>query len=105
MNTDIVGHLLETGFKPFRRVHDEEIPCTNPRFISSVDHNIYVYFKKEDKVVVYGMSEYGKPPTIVYPRISYYKNVTFRGKLTRSYQLMMDDDVNKFIQNNGVEKK
>lgn len=72
MNTDIIGCLLNNGYKAFRRYSNGEEETKDYKNFSSVsDGGLLIIFKKEDKEVYYGLHEYGYPPHIIYP---YYEN-------------------------------
>lgn len=64
--------LEEKGFKKFRYVFNdgewEYIPSDYDYFTTMKNGGLCIIYKKGDKEVVWGLSEYPKPPTLVHPR-------------------------------------
>jgi hypothetical protein len=65
----IVHHLIEQGYKPFRWTPNGLTPCSNPLDFSTMrEGGIDVRLIKGESIVIYGLHEQGKPPTLISPR-------------------------------------
>jgi hypothetical protein len=73
--------LLETGYIK-TSINDKTISS-----LSSLDRR----YEKEGSVIIFGLSEKGKPPTIVYPR-----PIITNGNISK---IASDDDINRILIN------
>ena len=71
---NLLHYLIEKkGYKPFRWIKDKMIPEQSDRldYFSSTEpgyDSLYLY--KREKCCIWGLHEYGYPPTLIYPTIT-----------------------------------
>ena len=69
-------YLFRNGWKPYRLVRDgnlfskKYLPIPSLDFSSMMTGMCDIRFEKGDQTIVWGMSEHGKPHTLIYPRPS-----------------------------------
>lgn len=70
--SSFTDYLIEIGYKPYRKVYAnkkfEYIPSTYDYFTTVMGGGLDIRFMMGDKEIVFGLSENGKPPTLISPR-------------------------------------
>lgn len=85
---NIARYLEAQGYTPYRWVYGDLIKCDRPHEFTTVKAGgLDVRWVKDRRVFVYGLSEKGKPPTLISPRM-----------------FQMDDDQNKYLASKPIEK-
>ena len=83
MKVGFQQYLLDKGYKPYRRLHnDDGEPYYGDLklrdFSTMVSGGLDIRYIKDDDFdnqIIYGLSEFRKPPTLIYPRPGMYKKV------------------------------
>ena len=103
----IEEYIIKQGYKPFRQVDGKLIP-EEESGISSYSTMVKggiqkIYTKEGSPNIYYGLSEYGKPPTLIEPRPCIELKMLEEGK----YYIMneqSDDAVNRCLREEPVEE-
>jgi len=96
--------LTDKGYKVFEKSLDDKgklifiEPTTN--YYSSMGNLTFTYIKG-DRKVEFGLSEYGKPPTLVWPRPTILKR---EGDVVKAGYSLRDDSVSRILQTEDLEK-
>lgn len=90
----------ELGFKGFRNTGNGLVENKINDFSTTVPGGIHIIYVKDDVSVIWGLSEYGKPPTLVYPRPN-IKNKHVDNSPAKfcigGVFFNQDDDINKIL--------
>lgn len=88
VNHKIEQYLLDNDFECYcKDTTLKNSPKVPPIGISAVTYGIVRYWEKDNFIVIFGLSEHGKPPTVISPRPKNWS----------------DDDMNKFLRENDCE--
>ena len=93
-----VHYLIQQGYTPYRKVYEhskfQEIPDNYPDYFSStVPGYTDVILRKKNKLVIYGLHEYKKPTTLIYPR-----NVSTDDEMNRIFQTKTFEEIAKELK-------
>jgi len=110
---NFIQYLEDTGYKPYRKFKDGSLKLTiKNQFSTSVEGALCDFWiKNEDyqNPIVWGLSEKGKPPTLICPRpqISYTKENTYLiGAFDDSMNICLQkedpEDIYKALYNKSI---
>ena len=69
MKKHFTKYLTEDlGFKPYRRINDQYVENNINDYSTLQEGGIDIRYVKGDIVIVWGLHEHKKPPTLIYPR-------------------------------------
>ena len=65
----LIEYLLLKGYKPFKYLRNDLVPCENPYDYSTMrESGLGVLLIKGDSIFSIGLHEHMKPPTLISPR-------------------------------------
>ncbi len=108
-NKNLISYLLEIGYEKFDYSPSKGYYKSSRKGDYSSMGKIADYFVKDDNfenVIIWGLHEAGKPPTLIYPRpnITVIKNKREKDTLiSRIHTEVWDDSMNTCLQKETVE--
>lgn len=108
MKKHFTKYLIEDlGFKTFRHKKDGLFPDDIADFSTMIYGGTQRVYIKDDISIIWGLSEMGKPPTLIYPR----PNIKNRNVDISSYKFTIggaffntDDDINRILITHSNEE-
>jgi hypothetical protein len=92
---DFCSYLESIGFKPFRNINNKYVPCTSDMSFSTMQSGmLYVYYLRNEDTFLWGLNEFGKPPTLISPR----PTILLHTQDDRILSPVSDDYMNRLLQ-------